>query len=71
MHAGIVGTLIGGVALDGMGSSIHNALLLCAAGLAAGCLLLIGAFALASNFVAFMAVLVRRACGEGCRGMCG
>ncbi|KAL6785341.1 hypothetical protein ACKKBG_A03445 [Auxenochlorella protothecoides x Auxenochlorella symbiontica] len=63
VFTGIVGTLIGGVALDGMGSSIHNALLLCAAGLAAGCLLLIGAFALASNFVAFMAVL---ALGQMC-----
>ena len=51
------GTLAGGLLLDRMGSSLRNALGVCAAGLACGGVLVIAAFALAPTFPAFCLVL--------------
>ncbi|KAL4448931.1 hypothetical protein ABPG77_007648 [Micractinium sp. CCAP 211/92] len=50
---GVLGTLAGGALLDAVGASMRNALLLCAAGIAAGSLLAIAAFWAAGSFAAF------------------
>ena len=51
------GTLAGGLLLDHMGSSLRNALLVCAAGLACGGVLVVAAFSLTTSFPAFCLVL--------------
>eukprot|EP00887_Chlorella_sp_A99_P000167 scaffold13.g167.t1 len=52
----IVGTLAGGALLDRLGSSLYNALVLCAAGMAAGAALVLLAFARAGSFALFSAL---------------
>lgn len=55
--AGVLGTLAGGLVLDRAGSSLRNALLLCAAGTAAGFLLIAAGFLLVGSFGPFAVVL--------------
>ena len=55
--AGTLGTLGGGIALDAAGSTFRNGLLLCCAGLGAGGILHLAAFALTSTFLQFCLVL--------------
>ncbi|KAL4856758.1 putative sphingolipid transporter spinster 2 [Chlorella vulgaris] len=50
---GVLGTLCGGLALDAMGPSVHNALLLCTGGVAAGCVLAALGFAYAQRMLHF------------------
>lgn len=52
-HTGVLGTLSGGLALDCAGSSVRSALLLCALGTGAGCLLVLLGFALAHSLPQF------------------
>ena len=54
--AGIVGTLAGGALLDLVGSTLTNAMLLCAVGMAGGAGLVLLAFAAAGSFPAFSAL---------------
>lgn len=54
--AGTLGTLAGGSLLDAIGSSMRNALLLCAAGVGAGACLAVAAFWAAGIFGLFALV---------------
>lgn len=54
--AGTLGTLAGGSLLDAIGSSMRNALLLCAAGIGAGACLAVAAFWAAGSFALFALV---------------
>lgn len=49
----MLGTLSGGLALDCAGASVRNALRICAAGVAAGCVLVLVAFAAARTLLPF------------------
>lgn len=51
------GTLVGGVLLDKLGSTIANALALCALSTAAGCILIVADFVLARGFALFAVAL--------------
>lgn len=51
--AGTLGTLAGGSLLDAIGSSMRNALLLCAVGIGAGACLAVAAFWAAGSFALF------------------
>lgn len=59
---GVVGTLGGGLLLDGLGPSVRVALALCAAGLAAGAAAVLAAFGAAASLPQFCAAF---ALGEG------
>lgn len=51
--AGVLGTLTGGLLLDGVGASVRNALLLCTLGVAGGAALVLLAFAAARTLLPF------------------
>lgn len=51
---GILGTALGGIALDRIGSTMSNALLLCAASVATGMVLILFAFTVCSSFGGFI-----------------
>ncbi|KAL4434613.1 hypothetical protein ABPG77_002736 [Micractinium sp. CCAP 211/92] len=50
---GVLGTVSGGVALDAMGNSVRNALLLCIGGVSLGCAMILTGFAAAKSIALF------------------
>ncbi|KAL4447478.1 hypothetical protein ABPG75_004697 [Micractinium tetrahymenae] len=50
---GVLGTVSGGVALDAMGPSVRNALLLCIGGVSVGCVMIMAGFAAAKSIALF------------------
>ncbi|KAA6424015.1 MAG: sugar transporter spinster transmembrane [Trebouxia sp. A1-2] len=54
VYTGVVGTILGGVALDRVGSTMRNALTICCISNVLGALLLVASFAAASSFAMFV-----------------